>query len=124
MLGSVVVSLADHSSSDDDDNIGSNPVSGDILALLSAFFYGCYTTYIKYQFSKIDMEHGIKEADDGGESKRREIEVGEGKRRSNESSKIQEHSNGDEEDDVDDRISFQLLFGYMGAINLILGFDI
>ncbi|XP_017982714.1 PREDICTED: uncharacterized vacuolar membrane protein YML018C [Theobroma cacao] len=58
MAGTIIVSLGDSSNSKNLSVIVSNPVLGDILALLSAALYAIYVTLIRKKLSDDDEKHG------------------------------------------------------------------
>lgn len=53
--GVVLVSYSDQSSSKD--NASVSPLIGDLLALFGAFFYGCYTTFVKLKIGDESRIH-------------------------------------------------------------------
>lgn len=58
MAGTIIVSLGDSSNSKNLRIIASNPILGDILALLSAAFYAIYVTLIRKQLPDNDEKSG------------------------------------------------------------------
>ncbi|EOX93950.1 hypothetical protein QUC31_004365 [Theobroma cacao] len=58
MAGTIIVGLGDSSNSKNLSVIVSNPVLGDILALLSAALYAIYVTLIRKKLSDDDEKHG------------------------------------------------------------------
>ena len=105
LAGTAVVALADKKNHPDD---GYDTIYGDLLCLLSAAFYGIYTSLIRglspIEGGKAEMVDGAKAADSGEEE-----HAAPGSAASYSSS---------------EGFSTALLFGYIGVFNLLLLFPV